>query len=138
MPFPKRFDFDKKPNGNDDRILRGDTFSKKFRVRNEQTGLPVNLTGAEFLMQIRDADDNILLTFDSTASPATINVSDPTDGLIELRQSAATMAAQTWASGVYDLQQLGPELDIDDNPKKRTLVTGLAVLVRDTTREVTP
>lgn len=85
----------------------GDSLSIKFQKVSMESGAPVDITGATFIAVVIGEEGKELLRFDSEANPATIIV-DGANGTIELKQTAATMAAQKWCKGRYDLQQTGP------------------------------
>lgn len=91
-------------------FTQGTTFNWPLSFKTT-AGVAIDFTGARFMASIYDASGKEVLTFDSNASPATIDMPTPTNGSITLTQSASTMASQTWTEGTLLLKQIGPNLD---------------------------
>jgi hypothetical protein len=128
MSSARRFDF-----VDDFEWYAGDTINQVIEFRLESEA-PLDLTDSEWLMQVRDKDNNVLLAFNSEASPATIEI-DGVNGRVTLKQSASVMKLQTWASAMYDLQQIGPDDDISAGQKVvKTWLYGRIDLRQDVSR----
>ena len=105
----------------------GDTLSLKLQIVSMQTGAPVDITGATFIAVVLGEEGKELLRFDSEASPATIVV-DGVNGIVELKQTAETMAAQKWCKARYDLQQTSAGGVVS------TWISGVVTLEQDISR----
>lgn len=82
-------------------ITQGDDLSLQIEVQDD--GVAVPLTGYEAMLQVRDAQDAIVLTFDSQATVPTITITEAT-GVLTLTQLAATTEDLTPGRYTWDLE----------------------------------
>lgn len=110
----------------DIKVFKGDTFTFPVTVIDSQTKLPIDLTGASVLMQVKvDKEDEISVLEISTAN-GRANVGN---GIININVSDEVMGAIEAGVYFYDLQ-----IVFLDGTKKTWLV-GMFIITQDTSRE---
>jgi hypothetical protein len=85
-------------------IEKDRTFSKILQLFDDTTGLPVNLTGYSVRMQVKPFAGSGTTYMTLTSTPAAgIAITNATQGIITISQTAVQTAALTFSQGVYDL-----------------------------------
>jgi hypothetical protein len=95
-------------------VEQGSTWRVVLTVYDED-GDPVDLTGYTARMQVREAVDSLSPVFSLTTpegSPGGITITGPA-GQVELLIPDETSTAWTWTFGVYDLELVSPDGDVD-------------------------
>jgi hypothetical protein len=86
-------------------IYQGTTYSRTFAFRQANGTTPIDLTGYEARMQIRESVDSETVLLELTTEPAngrlTINGAA---GTVAALVSATDTSAIAWTEGVYDLE----------------------------------
>lgn len=112
-------------------IEQGTTWKPALRVTEQTTGSPVDITGWDFRMQIREDDQDGAIIIELTVANGRINILDATDGVFELRildtETDAFTEAQ-FEDAVYDLE------GIDSLGDVMRLMQGRATLSLNITR----
>ncbi len=105
-------------------IDQGATYDKTLTWRvgsKAATAVPVDLTGCKARAQIRAEIDSVEVLLELTTENERIQLGGP-DGTIRILIDAATTAAITWDSGVYDL-----EVEFADGTVVRRMAGGVSV-----------
>jgi hypothetical protein len=113
MTFPAKF-----PNRLS-RIVQGDTWQWQYRIKNS-LGVYTDFTGNNFKMQIRDAEGNLMFTYQTPSSG--ISISTTTATITVPASDTATL------SGVYFF-----DLQYTVGSAVTTVVTGKIVVTPDVT-----
>lgn len=107
------------------KMRRGDTYRRTFKC--ETGGAAVNLTGYTSRLQIRDAVDGaVLYTGSTTNGHLTVTGSA---GTIDVSVPAASTAAWTFTTGVYDLEITSASGVVT------TLAEGTVTVTKDVTKD---
>ncbi len=87
-------------------IEQGTTFNPVLRLKVKSTGVPIDITGSDFLMHIREEDQDGPLIHELSVSNGGVIILDASDGKFQLFISDTDTAAFTEAefeAAVYDL-----------------------------------
>lgn len=112
-----------KPARDDLLIYRGDTLKRSYKLRDEDTKDPIDITGWTFLAQVRknSEDDTVVLT-------PTVSIVDATGGEFKFESPPADTKDLTPGRYVWDLQSTTPAGEVD------TWVAGEAIVAGDVSR----
>ncbi|MCU4601851.1 hypothetical protein [Acinetobacter ursingii] len=108
------------------KIEQGATFRQTFDWTTN--GVPVNLTGFETRMQLRQPIDSPTIIHELTTSNGGIHFTDPLNGKFELFISNIDTAAFNFSTCVYDLEMVAPNTDVT------RLIEGTITLSKEVTR----
>ena len=81
-------------------VKRGDTHTLTFRVKDDVTGQPVNLSGRTYLAQVRQYPDTAIV-----AATYSVDTSSAASGQIVFTLAATTTAAMTAGPFRFDIQE---------------------------------
>lgn len=93
-------------------IYQGATFCRPITWSTQEAGgpeSPVDLTGYEVRMHIRERLDSPEVLLELTTDNGRIVITDATAGAFELRLTAEETEALDWRTGVYDLEMVAPD-----------------------------
>lgn len=104
------------------KIEQGATFRQSLQWKTGEPAAPVNLTGYQARMQIRNEVATPTALIDMTTANGRIVITDAAGGKLDLYLTAVETAALSFESGVYDLELVAP-----DNTVTRLLAGSVAL-----------
>jgi hypothetical protein len=102
-------------------VVRGDTLTVVSTMTTDGS-TPIDITGRTYAMQIRTSPDATAIS-----ASFTMNVSDPTNGVVTATLPATATAALTPQNYTYDLEETF-------NGVVSTILSGVVKVIADTTR----
>jgi hypothetical protein len=102
-------------------VVRGDTLTVISTMTTDGS-TPIDITGRTYAMQIRTSPDAT-----AVSASFTINVADPTNGVVTATLPATATAALTPQNYTYDLEETA-------NGVVSTILSGVVKVIADTTR----
>lgn len=110
-------------------FARGDDWTIKFTLRDNETKLPIDITGFSFWMTLK-ADIDAADPGDAQIGPIVAGSPDATSGIIYITFPKAVTGSLTPQTYNYDLQQ------VDDQGTVQTLLIGKVKVVKDVTLSI--